>query len=53
MNLLWVLVIILVIFAFVGAPGYGPWHHSYGWAPSGIGLVIVIIVVVLLLSGRL
>jgi hypothetical protein len=53
MNLLWLLVIILVIFAFVGAPGYGPWKHNYGWAPSGTGLVIVIIIVVLLLSGRL
>jgi hypothetical protein len=53
MNLLWVLVVIFLIFAFVGAPGYGPWHHSYGWYPSGIGTVIVIVLVVLLLTGRL
>jgi hypothetical protein len=53
MNLLWILVVIFLIFAFIGAPGYGPWHHSYGWYPSGIGTVIVIVLVVLLLTGRL
>jgi len=53
MNLFWILVVIFLIFAFVGAPGYGPWHHSYGWYPSGIGTVIVIVLVVLLLTGRL
>lgn len=49
MNLLWLLVIILVIFALVGAPGIGPWQHSYGYAPSGIGLILVIVLIVLLL----
>jgi hypothetical protein len=53
MNLLWILVVIFLIFAFVGAPSIGPWHHSYGWYPSGIGTVIVIVLVVLLLTGRL
>jgi hypothetical protein len=53
MNLLWIIVVIFLIFAFVGAPGIGPWHHSYGWYPSGIGTVIVIVLVVLLLTGRL
>jgi hypothetical protein len=53
MNLLWILVVILLIFAFVGAPGYGPWQHSYGWGPSGgIGLVVLILVILLVL-GRL
>ena len=53
MNLLWVLVIILLIFAFVGAPGLGPWNHGYGWYPSGGVGLIVIILVVLLVMGRL
>jgi hypothetical protein len=53
MNLLWLLVVILIVLALVGAPGIGPWTHSYGYYPSGgIGL-IVIILVVLLLMGRL
>lgn len=53
MSLLWLLIVILVVCAFVGAPGLGPWQHNYGWGPSGgIGL-IVIILVVLLLAGRL
>jgi len=53
MNLLWLIVIVLIISALVGAPGIGPWQHSYGYYPSGgIGL-IVIILVVLLLMGRL
>jgi hypothetical protein len=53
MNLLWVVVIILVVLALVGAPGVGPWNHGYGYYPSGgIGLVVIILVV-LLLMGRL
>lgn len=53
MNLLWVLVILLIVFAVMGAPGIGPWTHNYGYFPSGgIGL-IVIILIVLLLMGRL
>lgn len=53
MSLLWLIVILLVVFAIAGAPGIGPWQHSYGWAPSGLGTIIVIILIVLLLSGRL
>ena len=53
MNLLWLIVIILIISALVGAPGIGPWQHGYGYYPSGgIGLVVIILVVLLLL-GRL
>lgn len=52
MNLLWVLVIVLVVLALVGAPG-GPWVHGGGWYPSGgIGLVVLILIV-LILAGRL
>jgi hypothetical protein len=52
MNLLWLLVILLLIFAVLGVPTVGVWRHSYGYAPSGVVLVIVIILVVLLLTGR-
>jgi hypothetical protein len=53
MSLLWVVVIILVILALVGAPGLGPWNHEYGWGPSGGLGLIVIILIALLLVGRL
>jgi hypothetical protein len=50
MNLLWLLVVIILIFAVLGAPNVGPWgNHSYGYFPSGIGLLIVIVLVILLL----
>lgn len=50
-SALWILVVVLIIFAVVGAPQMG--YHSYGWTPSGIVGVILIIVVILLLMGRL
>ena len=50
--MLWLLVIILVVIAFAGAPNVGFYHHSYGWGPSGIIGVVLVIVVVLLLLGR-
>lgn len=49
MNLLWLLVIILIIFAVIGVPQAGVWHHNYGYMPSGLGLVLVIVVLILLL----
>ena len=52
MSPLWLLVVVLLIFAVVGAPGVGPWQHSYGWGPSGVGTVLVIVLIVLLLMGR-
>jgi len=53
MSLLWVLVIILLVFAVLGAPGIGPWQHSAGYAPSGLITLIVIVLIVLLVTGRL
>lgn len=53
MSLLWLLVILLIVFAVIGAPGVGPWQHGYGWAPSGGVGLIVLVLVVLLLMGRL
>lgn len=53
MNLLWVLLVILLIFAVVGAPGVGPWNHNLGWYPSGGLGLIVIVLLILLLVGRL
>jgi hypothetical protein len=50
MNLLWLVVVVLVILALVGAPGVGPWHHNYGYYPTGgIGLIVIILILVLLL----
>jgi len=53
MSLLWLLVVILVVFAVVGAPTVGVWHHPYGYWPSGLGGLIVLVLVILLLTGRL
>jgi len=53
MNLIWLLIVILVILALVGAPGIGPWNHNWGYFPSGTLGLIVIILIVLLLLGRL
>lgn len=53
MNLLWLLVVILVIFALLGTPHLGVWQHNYGYGPTGVVTLIVIILVVLLLMGKL
>lgn len=53
MNLLWLLVILLIVFALLGAPNIGVWQHNYGYVPSGLVTVIVIILIVLLITGRL
>lgn len=50
MNLLWLVVIILVVLALVGAPGIG-FQHGYGYAPSGVLTVIIVVLIVLLLTG--
>jgi len=52
MSLLWILVVVLLIVAVLGAPSW-PHAQSWGWYPSGgIGLLIIVLVV-LLLAGRL
>jgi hypothetical protein len=53
MNLLWLLVVILVIAALLGAPNFGPLQHGYGYGPSGGLGAVVIILVVLLLLGKI
>lgn len=53
MNLVWVLLVVLIIAAIVGAPGIGVWHHGFGYAPSGIFGLLIIVLIVLLLTGRL
>ena len=53
MNLLWLIVVILVIGALLGAPNLGPWNHGYGYYPSGGFGLIVLILIILLLTGRL
>ncbi len=47
--LLWVVLVVILIFALIGAPGIGPWNHNYGYYPSGLGVIIVIVLLVLLL----
>ena len=52
MNILWLLVIIFFILALVGNPHMGgnlmP-GYSYGYWPSGIGVIVVIVLLLLLL----
>jgi len=46
-----IVILLLVLFLFGGLPTWG--YHSYGYAPSGIVVVLLVVVVVLALSGRL
>jgi hypothetical protein len=46
-----ILLIVLLILAFGGAPTWG--YHSYGWGPSGLLGIVLIVLLVLLLFGRL
>jgi len=49
--MLLILLVVLVILALGGLPTWG--YHSFGYAPSGIVLVLVIILLCVLFSGRL
>jgi Protein of unknown function (DUF3309) len=49
MSLLLVLVILLLCFG--GLPAWG--YHHYGYAPSGVLMIVLVVVVVLALFGRL
>lgn len=51
MNLLWLLLIVLLVLALVGAPFTGV--HSYGWGPSGLLGIVVVVLLILILTGRL
>lgn len=50
--MLWILLIVLLIVAIAGAPGFGPIiNHPYGWGPSGtLGLIAIILLIWLLLG---
>jgi hypothetical protein len=45
-----VLFILLIVFLLGGLPRWG--YHQYGYAPSGIVLVLLVVLVVLMLTGR-
>lgn len=49
--MLWLIVVILLIAALGGAPGWG-WH-SHGWGPSGLLGAVVLALIILLLIGRI
>lgn len=57
MSLIGIVLLVLLILLVVGGVPSGPWWgatgHTYGWGPSGLGLVLLIILVILLASGRL
>ena len=46
-----VILIILLIGAFGGAPNWG--LHNYGWGPSGLLGVVLVVLLVLMLVGRI
>lgn len=49
-----ILVIVLVLAVVGGLPHWGYWNgRGYGYAPSGIGLVLLIVVLFLLFGGGL
>jgi len=45
------LLIVCLVLLFGGLPTWG--YHQYGYAPSGVVLLVIIILAVLLLTGRL
>ena len=49
--MLWILLVILLVFALMGAPPVGWYPHAYGWYPSGIGFILVIILILLILRA--
>lgn len=51
MSVLWVLVILLLVLAVAGNPGFG--YHQYGWGPSGVFGLVVVVLLILLLLGRI
>lgn len=47
--MLWIILIVIVVLAVAGAPGwYGP-SYPYGWYPSGLLGVLLVLVLVLVL----
>lgn len=50
MGLLWIVLIMLLVFAFIGAPNLGIVHHKYGYYPSGMILLIAIILLLVLFT---
>lgn len=46
-----ILIVVLLVFAVVGAPTWG--YHSYGYGPSGVVGVLLVILLILFLTGRL
>jgi hypothetical protein len=49
--MLWILLIVLLFLSVGGYPGWG--YHSYGYVPSGLGLVLLIVLLVVLFRGRI
>jgi Protein of unknown function (DUF3309) len=48
-----ILVILLVLLLLGGLPQISGSWHNYGYAPSGVLMVVVLVLIVLLLTGRL
>ena len=49
--MLLIIVIVLLVLCFAGAPNWG--YHDMGWGPSGILGTILVIIVILFLLGHL
>lgn len=50
--MLWILIVVLLVFALVGVPGIG-YPHTYGYYPSGLLTVVIVVLIILLLMGRI
>jgi hypothetical protein len=48
-----ILVILLVLLLLGGLPQISGSWHNYGYAPSGVLMVVLLVLIVLLLTGRL
>ncbi len=48
MSIIWILIIVLLVLAVAGSPGFG---YTSGWhASGGLGLVVVVLLILVLLG---
>lgn len=48
-----ILVLILIVLLVVGALPTWPYATSWGYGPSGVGLIVLVVLLVLVVTGRL
>jgi hypothetical protein len=51
--MLWIVIVIVLVLVMLGSfPGVSPYHHSYGYFPSGLFGLILLVLLLYFLFGR-